>query len=95
MKRNETTRVAMYLVRQSFDKSFKDKAEVLSPGRYSSVGRACSVIERRIKLDRTLRRRIEQIRGMVSSTSIQKKTCPVLPHSGTSRLHHLLTNFVY
>ncbi len=35
---------------------------------------AYTVIEGQIKVNRKLRRRIEQIREMVSSTSIQKKT---------------------
>jgi hypothetical protein len=41
---------------------------------YGSVGGACSVIDRQIKVDKKLRRRIEQIREMASSASIQKKT---------------------
>jgi hypothetical protein len=41
---------------------------------YGSVGGACSVIDRQIKVDKKLRRRIEQIREMASSASIQKET---------------------
>ena len=73
-KRNEARQVAMYLVRELCDSSLKEIAEVFKLGSYGSVGGACSVIERQIKFDRALRRRIEQIGGMVSSTFIQKKT---------------------
>jgi len=65
-KRNEARQVAMYLIRELCDKSLKEIAEVFSLGSYGSVGSACSVIERKIKLDRTLLRRIEQIREMAS-----------------------------
>jgi hypothetical protein len=73
-RRNEARQVAMYLIRELCDSTLKEVAEVFSLGSYGSVGRACSVIERRAKSDRTLRRRIEQIRKIVSSTFIQKKT---------------------
>jgi len=73
-KRNEARQVAMYLTRELCDTSLKEIAEVFSLGSYGSVGGACSVIERKTKLDRSLRRRIEQIRTMVGSSSIQKKT---------------------
>lgn len=56
----------MYLIRELCDKSLKEIAEVFSLGSYGSVGSACSVIERKIKLDRTLLRRIEQIREIAS-----------------------------
>ena len=51
-------------------------AQSFSLGSYGSVGGACSVIERQIKVDSRLRCRIEQIRGMVSWTSIQKSLTP-------------------
>ncbi len=73
-KRNEARQVAMYLIRELCNKSLKEIAQSFSLGSYGSVGGACSVIERQIKVDRKLRRRIEQIREMASSTSIQKKT---------------------
>jgi len=65
-KRNEARQVAMYLIRDLCDKSLKEIAQSFSLGSYGSVGGACSVIERQIKVDRRLRRHIEQIRGMVS-----------------------------
>jgi len=73
-KRNEARQVAMYLMRELCDSSLKEIAGTFSLGSYGSVGGACSVIERKTKSDRALRRRIEHIRGMVGSTSIQKKT---------------------
>ena len=72
-KRNEARQVAMYLIRELCNKSLKEIAQSFSLGSYGRVGGACSVIERQIKVDRKLRRRIEQIREMASSTSIQKK----------------------
>ena len=69
-KRNEARQVAMYLIRELCNKSLKEIAEYFSLGSYGSVGGACSVIERQIKLDRKLCRRIEQIREIASSTSI-------------------------
>lgn len=66
-ERNEARQVAIYLIRELCDKSLKEIVEVFSLGSYGSVGGACSVIERRVKLVRALRRRIKQIRGMVSS----------------------------
>ncbi len=65
-KRNEARQVAMYLIRDLCDRSLKERAQSFSLGSYGSVGGACSVIERQIKVDRRLRRRIEQIRGMAS-----------------------------
>jgi len=65
-KRNEARQVAMYLIRELCDKSLKEIAQSFSLGSYGSVGGACSVIERQIKVDRRLRRPIELIRGMVS-----------------------------
>jgi len=73
-QRNEARQVAMYLIRQLCDRSLREIAEVFSLGSYGSVGGTCSVIEREVKLNRALRRRIEQISKMVSSTSIHKKT---------------------
>jgi hypothetical protein len=73
-KRNEARQVAMYLIRKLCKKSLKEIAQSFSLGSYGSVGGACSLIERQIKVDRKLRRRIEQIREIASSTSIQKKT---------------------
>ncbi len=64
--------VAMYLIRELCDKSLKEVIEICSLGNYGSVGGACSIIERRAKLDRTLAHHIEQIRGSVNS--IQTKT---------------------
>jgi chromosomal replication initiation ATPase DnaA len=64
----------MYLSRELCDTSLKEITEAFSLGSYGSVGGACSVIERKTKLGRGLRRRIEHIRGTVGSTSIQKKT---------------------
>lgn len=46
------------------------------PGNYSSIGTACSMIEGQINQDRRLRRRIEQIREMVTRTSLQKRVDP-------------------
>jgi chromosomal replication initiation ATPase DnaA len=65
-KRNEARQVAMYLIRELCDKSLKKIAQSFSLGSYGSVGGACSVIERQIKVDRRLRWRIEPIREMVS-----------------------------
>lgn len=73
-KGNEPRQVAMYLVRELCDKSLKEIAEYFSLGSYGSVGRACSVIGRQIKIDRTLRQRIEYIRQIVSRNVAQKKT---------------------
>jgi chromosomal replication initiation ATPase DnaA len=56
----------MYLIRDLCDKFLKEIAQSFSPGNYGSGGGACSVIERQIKVDRRLRRRIEQIREIVS-----------------------------
>ena len=76
-KRNEARQVAMYLIRELCNKSLKEIAEWLSLGSYGSVGGACSVIEKQLKGDsRRLQRRIEGIREMVSSTSIQENTWP-------------------
>jgi hypothetical protein len=66
-ERNEARQVAMYLIRELCDKSLKEVTEIFSLGSYGSVGGACSIIERRAKLDRTLADRIEQIRGSVNS----------------------------
>lgn len=71
-ERNEARQVAMYMLRELCGKSLKEIAEVFSLGSYGSVGGACSIIERRMKLDRALRRRIEQIRGL--GNFIQTKT---------------------
>jgi hypothetical protein len=65
-KRNKARQVAMYLIRDLCDKFLKEIAQSFSPGNYGSGGGACSVIERQIKVDRRLRRRIEQIREIVS-----------------------------
>ena len=65
-KRNEARHVAMYLIRELCKLSFKEIGQSFLLGSYGSVGGACSVIERQIKVDRRLRRGIEQIRGMVS-----------------------------
>jgi REP element-mobilizing transposase RayT len=73
-RRNEARQVAMYLIRELCDTSLKEIARLFSLGSYGSVGGACSMIERQIKGDRKLRRRIEQIREMASSTSNQTKT---------------------
>ena len=73
-QRNEVRQVAMYLIRELCDTSLRENARLFSLGSYGSVGGACSVIERQIKEDRKLRRRIEQIREMASSTSSQTKT---------------------
>ena len=72
--RNEARQVAMYLIRELSNRSLKHIAETFSLGSYSGIGAACSVIDRHIKVDRKLRRRIEEIRGMAISTSIQKQT---------------------
>jgi putative transposase len=73
-QRNEARQVTMYLIRELCDRSLKEIARVFSLGSYGSVGGACSVIERRIKTDRRLCRRIEQIREKVSQKFIQTKT---------------------
>jgi len=65
-KRNEPRQVAMYLVRELCNKSLHDIAKLFSLGSYGGVGAACSVIEKQLTVDRGLRRRIEQIRKMVS-----------------------------
>jgi chromosomal replication initiation ATPase DnaA len=68
----------MYLIRQLCDRSLKEIAALFPLGSYGSVGKTCGMIELQLKLDRTLRRRIEQIREMGRSTSIQKEICPSL-----------------
>ena len=55
---------------QSLFPTFKEMAQSFSLESYSSVGGAYTVIEPQIKVDRKLRRRIEQIREMASPTSI-------------------------
>jgi hypothetical protein len=64
-ERNEARQVAMYLIRDLCDKSLREIAEIFSLGSYRSVGGACSIVERRRKLNRTLAHRIKQIRGLV------------------------------
>lgn len=75
--KNEARQVAMYLIRELCDTSLKEIAQLFSLGSYGSVGGACSVIERQTKVDRKLRRRIEQIREIASSTSTQTKARPL------------------
>ena len=69
-RRNEARQVAMYLVRELCNKSLNNIAELFSLGSYGGVGAACSVIEKQLKVDRGLRRRIEQIRKMASKRII-------------------------
>lgn len=69
-RRNEARQVAMYLVRELCNKSLHTIAELFSLGSYGGVGAACSVIEKQLTVDRGLRRRIEQIRKMVSKRII-------------------------
>ena len=69
-KRNEARQVAMYLVRELCNKSLNNIAELFSLGSYGSVGAACSVIEKQLKVDRGLLRRIEQIRKMTSKSIV-------------------------
>lgn len=57
-------------MRELCDSALREVTEIFSLGSYGSVGGACSVIEKRAKSDRTLRRRIEQLREIVSSTII-------------------------
>jgi hypothetical protein len=73
-QRNEARQLAMYLTRELCGLTLKETAEVFSLGSYGSVGGACSVIERRIKSDRKLLGRVEQIREMVRSGYVQTKT---------------------
>jgi len=73
-KRNEARQVAMYLIRELCDSTLSEVADIFSLGSYGSVGGASSVIERRAESDRTLRRRIEELRKIVCSTMIQNKT---------------------
>lgn len=64
----------MYLTRELGNLTLKEIAEIFSLGSYRSVGAACSAIEAKLKLDRTLHRRMERIREMVAMTSSQTKT---------------------
>jgi chromosomal replication initiation ATPase DnaA len=73
-KRNEARQVVMYLMRELCGSTLGEVAEIFSLGSYGSVGGACSVIEKRAQWDRTLRRRLEQLREIVCFTIIQKKT---------------------
>jgi REP element-mobilizing transposase RayT len=73
-KRNEARQVAMYLIRELCDMSLKEIAEVFSLGGYGSVGGTCSIIEKKSKTDKALRRCIERVREMSGSTFIQTKT---------------------
>lgn len=68
-QRNEAKQVAMYLIRALCDEFLKEVGGVFSVRSYGSIGGACHVIKRQIKLDKALRRRIEQ---MISVSSTQK-----------------------
>ena len=60
----------MYLVRELCNKSLNNIAELFSLRSYGGVGAACSVIEKQLKVDRNLRRRLEQIRKMTNKRTI-------------------------
>ena len=71
-KSNEPRQVAVYLIRKLCDTSLKEIAKLFSLGSYGSVGGACSVVDRQLKEDMKLRRRIEEVRQRVRSSSVGK-----------------------
>jgi REP element-mobilizing transposase RayT len=73
-RRNEARQVAMYLVKRLCDRPLKEIAEIFSLGNYGSAGGACSLIDRQLRSDRKLRRRVERIREKVTATSTQTTT---------------------
>lgn len=72
-ERNEARQVAIYLTRELCNLTLKEIAEIFSLGSYGSAGAACNAVEAKLKLDRTLPRRMGKIREMVARTSSQTK----------------------